>query len=236
MNEVAQTVSLISERVEIPLVVDGDTGYGNALNVRRTVRLFESSGAAAIQLEDQTFPKRCGHLKGKSVVPTAEMVGKIKAACDARRSDDFLIVARTDAIAVNGYSDAIERAERFVEAGADVLFIEAPETEQQQRDMCARFKGRAPLLANMVEGGATPLKNAKELQALGYGLVIFPGGLFRAYSHMATEYFATLKRDGTTNAFRNRMYDFKQINELLETDRVLAQGAQYDAKNFEPAR
>ncbi|MSO65068.1 MAG: oxaloacetate decarboxylase [Alphaproteobacteria bacterium] len=233
MNEVAQTVSLISERVEIPLIVDGDTGYGNALNVRRTVRLFETSGAAAIQLEDQTFPKRCGHLKGKTVVPTGEMVGKIKAAVDARRSSDFLIVARTDAIAVNGFADAIDRAERFVEAGADVLFIEAPETEQQQRDMCQRFKGRAPLLANMVEGGATPLKTAGELQDLGYGLVIFPGGLFRAYSHMAGEYLATLKRDGTTNAFRNRMFDFKQINELLGTDDVLAMGATYDAKNFQ---
>ena len=233
MNEVAMTVSLIAERVEIPLIVDGHTGWGNAINTQRTVRLFEASGATAIQLEDQTFPKRCGHLKGKSLIPAAEMVGKIKAAADARRSDDFLIIGRTDAIAVEGYDKAIERAERYVEAGADILFIEAPESEDQQRDMCARFKGRVPLLANMVEGGSTPLKTAADLQELGYSIVIFPGGLFRAYSLLAGEYFASLKKHGTTNAFRNRMYDLKQINDLLGTDEILKNGAQYDAANFE---
>lgn len=233
MNEVAMTVSLIAERVDIPLIVDGDTGWGNAINTQRTVRLFEASGATAIQLEDQTFPKRCGHLKGKSLIGAAEMVGKIKAAADARRSDDFLIIGRTDAIAVEGYDKAIERAERYVEAGADILFIEAPESEDQQRDMCARFKGRVPLLANMVEGGSTPLKTADDLQELGYSIVIFPGGLFRAYSLLAGEYFASLKKHGTTNAFRNRMYDLKQINDLLGTDDILTNAAQYDAANFE---
>ena len=233
MYEVATTVSLISERVNLPLIVDGDTGWGNAINTQRTVRLFEASGATAIQLEDQTFPKRCGHLKGKSLISTGEMVGKIKAAADARRSDDFLIIGRTDAIAVEGYDKAIERAERYVEAGADILFVEAPENEDQQRDMCARFKGRAPLLANMVEGGSTPVTDAKALKELGYSIVIFPGGLFRAYSLLAGEYFASLKKHGSTNAFRNRMYDFKQINELLETENILNNAAQYDAANFE---
>jgi len=232
MNEVATAISLIAERNDVPLIVDADTGYGNALNVRRTVRLFEASGAAAVQLEDQTFPKRCGHLKGKTVVPTGEMVGKIKAACDARRSADTLIVARSDAIGVEGYAATIERAERYVEAGADVLFLEAPETEQQQRDMCARFKGRAPLIANMVEGGATPLRSATELEALGYGIVIFPGGLFRAYSFLATEYLAALKRDGSADAFRERTYDFKQLNQLLGTEAILADGTRYDAEHF----
>lgn len=233
MNEVATTVSLIDERVGMPLIVDGDTGWGNAINTQRTVRLFEASGANAIQLEDQTFPKRCGHLKGKSLVPAGEMVGKIKAAADARRSDEFLIIGRTDAIAVEGYESALERAERYVEAGADILFIEAPESEDQQRDMCARFKGRVPLLANMVEGGSTPVTDAKALQDLGYSIVIFPGGLFRAYSLLAGEYFASLKKHGSTNAFRNRMYDFKQINDLLETENILKNAAQYDAANFE---
>jgi len=233
MNEVATTISLIDERVDIPLIVDGDTGWGNAINTQRTVKLFEASGATAIQLEDQTFPKRCGHLKGKSLIGAAEMVGKIKAAADARRSDDFLIIGRTDAIAVEGYEAALDRAEAYVEAGADILFIEAPESEDQQRDMCARFKGRVPLLANMVEGGSTPIGSAQDLQDMGYSIVIFPGGLFRAYSLLAGEYFASLKKHGTTNAFRNRMYDLTQINELLGTDDILKNAAQYDAANFE---
>lgn len=233
MTEVANVVSLIRERNEIPMIVDGDTGYGNALNTRRTVRLFEQSGANAIQLEDQTFPKRCGHLKGKTVISAAEMVGKLKAAVDSRRSDEFLIMARTDAIGVEGYDAAVERAERYLEAGADMLFIEAPENDQQQRDMCKRFKGRAPLLANMVEGGATPLKSTKELQEIGYGIAIFPGGLFRAMSYAAIRYYEALKRDGITDAVRDRMYDFQEMNKILGTDDWLAQGAQYDAKNFE---
>ena len=232
-TEMANQGQNMCDAVSMPIIGDGDTGYGNAINTQRTVRLFEASGATAIQLEDQTFPKRCGHLKGKSLVPAGEMVGKIKAAADARRSDEFLIIGRTDAIAVEGYESALDRAERYVEAGADILFIEAPESEDQQRDMCARFKGRVPLLANMVEGGSTPVTDAQALQDLGYSIVIFPGGLFRAYSLLAGEYFASLKKHGSTNAFRNRMYDFTQINELLETENILNNAAQYDAANFE---
>ena len=232
MAEVTQTISLIHERTSVPLVVDGDTGFGNALNVIRTVRSFEAAGASAIQLEDQTLPKRCGHLKGKTLIPTGEMVGKIKAATDARRSSEFMIIARTDAIAVEGYDKAIERAERYVEAGADVLFIEAPENEEQQAGIAKLFNDRIPLLANMVEGGATPLKTANELEKMGYAIVIFPGGLIRAFTHMATEYFASLKKHGSNEPFRNRMLDFGQLNTLLDTATIMEMGAQYDAENW----
>lgn len=232
MHEVAQVVSSIKEYNDIPLVVDGDTGFGNALNVIRTVRLFERAGAAAIQLEDQTMPKRCGHLNGKSLVTAGEMVGKIKAATDARRSDDFLIIGRTDSIAVEGFDRALERAERYVEAGVDVLFIEAPQSREQMQALTSRFKDRVPLLANMVEGGKTPSFGAAELQELGYALVIFPGGLIRAYTYMASEYLKSLKENGSTASYRNRMLDFDQLQDVLGTAAVLDTGARYDAENF----
>jgi 2-methylisocitrate lyase-like PEP mutase family enzyme len=233
MHEVAETVSSISEYNDIPLVVDGDTGFGNALNVQRTVRLFERAGANGIQLEDQTMPKRCGHLNGKTLVSASEMVGKIKAAVDARRSEQTLIIGRTDAIAVEGFESALERAERYVEAGVDVLFIEAPQNDEQMKTLTAQFRDRVPLLANMVEGGKTPMKGAAELQELGYSLVIFPGGLIRAYSYMASEYLSSLHETGSTNAYRNRMLDFDQLQDVLGTESVLAAGGRYDAENFD---
>ena len=144
MNEVAEVIGLVRERIDLPMIVDADTGYGNALNVQRTVRLFERNGANAIQLEDQTLPKRCGHLAGKTLVSTAEMVGKIHAACDARANDATMIIARTDAIAVEGFEAALERAESYREAGADLLFIEAPQNHDQMTALNARFAGRAP--------------------------------------------------------------------------------------------
>ena len=164
MAEVADTLTAITDRVATPVIVDGDTGFGNALNVIRTVRSFERCGAQAIQLEDQAMPKRCGHLAGKTLVPAAGMVGKVKAAVDARKSEDFLIIARTDAIAVEGYEPALERAERYLEAGADVLFVEAPRDRDQMDGIVARFGSRVPLLANMVEGGHTPLHDDATLQ------------------------------------------------------------------------
>lgn len=233
MNEVAAVLSAITERVEMPVVVDGDTGFGNALNVIRTVKLFEQVGAAGIQLEDQTMPKRCGHLSGKSLVSTGEMVGKLKAALDARRSADTLIIARTDAIAVEGFEKALERAERYAEAGADILFVEAPQSLEQMQTVCNRFKGRVPLLANMVEGGATPIKAATDLRDLGYSLVIFPGGFTRALTFMAQEYFASLKEHGTTAPFRSRMLDLTGLNALIGTPEILENGQRYDAGRFE---
>src|SRR4051812_32392928 len=164
-SEVADTLENIRERVALPVIVDADTGFGNALNVARTVKQFERAGATVIQLEDQVTPKRCGHLDGKALIGAGEMVGKIRAALDAR--SDALIMARTDAIAVEGLDKAMERAERYVEAGADALFIEAPQSEAQMRAITGRFAKRVPLLANMVEGGKTPLLDAKSLQQHG---------------------------------------------------------------------
>jgi len=232
MREVADTVTAIRERIDIDLVVDADTGYGNALNVIRTVREFERAGATAIQLEDQDLPKRCGHLAGKSLVSANEMVGKLKAAVDTRRDGDTVILARTDAIAVEGYEAAIERAERYLEAGADVLFIEAPENREQMVDMNRRFAGRAPLLANMVEGGKTPVSGADDLQSLGYSIVIFPGGTVRAVSFVMQEYMAHLRETGSTAQWRNRMFDFNGFNALIGTPEMLAKGQAYDATSM----
>jgi 2-methylisocitrate lyase-like PEP mutase family enzyme len=233
MSEVAETLSAITERSGLPVIVDADTGFGNALNVMRTVRLFESSGAAAIQLEDQTLPKRCGHLAGKTLVSQGEMVGKIKAALDARRQAETLIIARTDGIAVEGFDAALERSEHYVEAGADVLFVEAPQSVSQMQAIVARFGDRVPLMANMVEGGMTPQQNADALQKIGYSLVIFPGGMVRAMAQSVRAYLASLKTHGTNQPFRNQMLDFSELNQVLGTENMLATGASYDAKNFE---
>jgi 2-methylisocitrate lyase-like PEP mutase family enzyme len=229
-SEVENTLANIRERVAVPIIVDADTGYGNALNVARTVRMLERAGGEnlAIQLEDQVTPKRCGHLNGKSVVSAGEMVGKIRAALDARASAETLIVARTDAVAVEGLEPALDRAERYLEAGADVLFIEALRSAEQMKAALARFARRAPLLANMVEGGKTPLLSAAELEALGYAIVIFPGGLARALGYAAREYFATLKRDGTTAALRGRMLDLAGINAIVGTPQMLELGGRYE--------
>jgi len=227
MAELADATARIRERVALPVVVDADTGFGNALNVRRTVRVLERAGATAIQLEDQGFPKRCGHLRDKTLVPKAEMVGKLRAALDAR--EHTLIVARTDAIAVEGFDRALDRAEAYAEAGADVLFIEAPETRAQMEAIAARFAPRLPLLANMVEGGRTPLASAEELGGIGFRLVIFPGGTVRALAHALRDYFASLKAHGTTLPFRDRMFDFDGLNGLLGTDAILRAGRAYEA-------
>jgi 2-methylisocitrate lyase-like PEP mutase family enzyme len=229
MTEVAGVMARIRERVSLPVIIDADTGWGNALNVERTVRVFERAGASVIQLEDQTYPKRCGHLRDKSLIGAGEMAGKIKAAVDTR--DAALIMARTDAIAVEGFEAALERAERYLEAGADILFIEAPENCAQMAALCDRFAARVPLLANMVEGGRTPLANTADLSALGYRIVIFPGGLVRALAWTAREYFASLKAQGSTELFRNRMFDFQGLQALLGTEATLARGKAYEGRD-----
>lgn len=228
MSEVAEVVSQIRERVAIPLIVDADTGFGNALNVQRTMQLFERSGASAIQLEDQQLPKRCGHLAGKTLVSAREMAGKIRAACDARRSHETLVIGRTDALAVEGLDAALERAEGYLAAGADILFIEAlPDLAAMQRAL-ARFKGRVPLLANMVEGGKSPLLPAAELERLGFSIAIFPGAMVRVQTFAAQRYLETLKRDGTTQAMLGEMLDFRALNELLGTEQWLERGKRYE--------
>lgn len=228
MTEVTETLALIRDRVTAHLIVDGDTGYGNALNVVRTIREFERAGASAIQLEDQDFPKRCGHLDGKALIPAAEMCGKIRAAVDTRRSRETLIVARTDAVAVEGFDRAIERAAMYRDAGADMLFVEAPKTRDDLARIVTTLGPKVPLMANMVEGGKTQLLTAAELEAIGYALVIFPGGIARAVGCTAMDYYASLKQHGTNEPFRNRMLDFDGVNRLIGTADMLALGQRYE--------
>ncbi|MFM8750844.1 oxaloacetate decarboxylase [Rhabdaerophilum sp.] len=228
MSETAEAIRLIRERVKAPLIVDGDTGYGNALNVERTVRAFERAGANAIQIEDQTFPKRCGHLADKSLVAREEMAGKIRAAAASRGSQEFLIIARTDAVAVEGLDAALTRADAYLEAGADLLFVEAPRDHAMLSTITARLGNRAPLMANMVEGGLTPMLDARELQALGYRLVIFPGGIVRAVAKIAEAYYASLAAHGTNAPFRDRMFDFNELNQRMGTVEALRRAAAYD--------
>ncbi|WP_339856636.1 isocitrate lyase/phosphoenolpyruvate mutase family protein [uncultured Nisaea sp.] len=230
LEEVADVVSHISERVDLPLIVDADTGFGNALNVQRTVRLLERSGAAGIQIEDQAMPKRCGHLDGKALVSKSEMAGKIRAAVDARRDEATQIIARTDAIGVEGFEVALERAAAYKEAGADVLFVEAPRDEAEIAEVISRFGSDIPLLANMVEGGKTPAMSAEELQEAGFDIVIFPGGLMRALAVTITDYFQSLHANGSTKPFQDRMLDFKQLNDLLGTPGILEAGKKYDGE------
>ena len=227
-TEVAQTLAHITDRVRLPVIVDADTGFGNALNTQRTVRDFERAGAAMIQIEDQGFPKRCGHLEGKTVVPVAEMEGKLRAALDARHSRDTLILARTDAVAVEGLDAALERAERYLACGVDALFIEALRSPEQMDTACARFAKRVPLLANMVEGGKTPIQSASELGARGFRIVIFPGGTVRALGHTLQGYYASLHTHQTTQPWRAQMLDFDQLNDVIETPQLLALGRQYE--------
>ena len=228
MSEVAGTVTLIRDRVSSHLIVDADTGYGNAINVTRTVRAFERAGATAIQIEDQGFPKRCGHLDGKTVVPEREMVGKLKAALDARASEATLILARTDALAVEGLDAALDRAQAYLETGVDALFIEALRSPEQMDRACQRFAHRVPLLANMVEGGKTPVQDADALQAHGFRIAIFPGGTARAVVHALQGYYASLQAHRTTLPWRDRMLDFDGLNEVIGTPQLMAQGQRYE--------
>ena len=228
VTEMTETMALIRDRVDLPVIVDADTGFRNALNAQRTMRFYERSGASALQVEDQTFPKRCGHLSDKSLIPKGEMVGKIAAMADARASEETLIVARTDAVAVEGFDAALERANAYVEAGADVLFIEAPRSGDELRAVSEHFHGRVPLLANMVEGGATPLKGAADLEEIGYSIVIFPGGIVRALAKTAGEYYASLKANGSNRPFADRMFDFNGLNDRIGTSEMLALGQSYE--------
>lgn len=213
LTETVWRAATVVDATSLPVIADADTGYGNALNMTRTVREFERAGVAAIQLEDQVFPKRCGHLSGKAVIPADEMVGKIKAAADSRRDADLVIIARTDARAVTGLDEAIERAQRYREAGADVLFVEAPASREELAQIAQRLA--PPLVANMVEGGATPLCSVVDLDAMGYRLVIFPGAAVRMAAAAIMRLMATLKREGTTAGMLDEMLSFRELNDLL---------------------
>jgi 2-methylisocitrate lyase-like PEP mutase family enzyme len=218
-TEMVERVHGIASAISLPIIADGDTGYGNAINLMRTVQLFEQAGAAAIQIEDQQFPKRCGHLSGKELIPADEMVGKIQAALAARRSDDFLIVARTDARALAGLAVAIRRARSYVEAGADVLFVESPCGRNELQALGEAFPN-VVLMANMVEGGKTPLLSADELQDLGYSLVIFPNSLTRRFARAGMDLLAELKARGTTRHQLDKMMLFAELNQLLGIDQI----------------
>ena len=227
-SEVEDTLARITERVRTPVIVDADTGFGNALNVQRTVRGLERAGAAMIQLEDQTFPKRCGHLDGKSVLPVAEMQGKLRAALDARAHASTLILARTDAVAVEGLDAALDRAEAYLGCGVDALFIEALRTPAQMDMARRRFAPRVPLLANMVEGGKTPVQSVAELAARGFRIVIFPGGTARAVAHALAGYFTSLHDHGSTAPWRDRMLDFDALNRVIGTPELLERAKRYE--------
>jgi len=230
MTEMADTLALIRDRISLPIVIDADTGFGNALNAQRTMRIYERAGASALQVEDQTYPKRCGHLSDKSLIPTSEMCGKIRAMADARASEETLIIGRTDAIAVEGFDAALERGAAYIEAGADALFIEAPRSLDQLRKVGEILGSRVPLMANMVEGGATPMVPPEQLQALGYSLVIFPGGIVRALARTAEEYYASLLGTGSNVAFRERMFDFDGLNQRIGTPTMIENGRRYEDK------
>ena len=227
-SEVHDTLAAVTDRIQIPVIVDADTGFGNALNVQRTIRNFERAGAAAIQIEDQSFPKRCGHLDGKTLISKDEMVGKIKAAIDARKETNTLIIARTDARGVEGLSEAIDRAQAYQEAGADILFIEAPHSIDEMKLIRKSFGEDIPLLANMVEGGKTPIKTVNDLKSLGFNIVIFPGGAVRAATFQLQQYYTGLIENGSTLEFSDSMHNFDSLNSVIGTPELLKLGKKYE--------
>lgn len=213
-DELISQVARITDRVSIPVIVDGDTGFGGLLNVRRLVRALGRLGVQAVQLEDQAFPKRCGHLDGKEVVPEEEMLARLKAALDSRISDNLLVIARTDALAVEGLDRALERALRYRDVGADVIFVEAP-PDRQTIATIGRTLGPGPLMANMVEGGKTPMLTAEELSALGFRLVIYPNSLTRRFVYVAQQFLSLIRESGTTIGATDEMVMFSDLNRLL---------------------
>jgi carboxyvinyl-carboxyphosphonate phosphorylmutase len=214
MTEMAQRVANMSEAVSIPVIADGDTGYGNAVNVMRAVREYERAGAACIQLEDQVAPKKCGHMLGREIISSDEMVGKIRAAVDTRRDpDDILIMARTDARTNFGIEEALARGVAYEEAGADIIFIESVESIEEMKKVTSSFK--APTLVNMLEHGRTPLLSADELEQIGYDLVIFCVSSTYVTAKAVWDLMKELKEMGTTTGLLDRMIAFDEFNKLL---------------------
>jgi 2,3-dimethylmalate lyase len=232
LTEMVDAVWRMADAVDLPVFADGDNGHGNTTNVQRTVKQFEKAGAATIMLEDQVSPKRCGHMSSKHVVPADEFVAKIRAAVDARTDQDLTILARTDAIAVKGLSEAVERAHLCVEAGADWVFLEAPENIEQMRQIPGLVS--VPTLANMIPGGRTPILPASELQSMGFAAVIFPNVFTYAYAKLATDIAAELLRTGTTAPFHNRMIEFEEFNALVGLPKIREAEQKYYAQ-FEDA-
>jgi carboxyvinyl-carboxyphosphonate phosphorylmutase len=225
LPEMVDHLARLTDTVNIPILVDGDTGHGGVLNVARTVREFERAGAAGLFIEDQVFPKRCGHMEGKQVVGREDMVAKIKAALDARKDSDLVITARTDALAVMGVDEAIERGNLYREAGADVIFVEAPRSVEEMRRINREVD--APTLANNVEGGKTPFLPAKELEAIGYNLVIYPVSATYAAARAVSGLMEELKRTGTTAGFSERMWQFSEFSEFIGLEEFRRQERSY---------
>ena len=225
-TEMIDNATRIVDASGLPVVADADTGYGNPVNVRRTIRDYQRAGVAGVHLEDQQWPKRCGHLSGKRVIPTAEMVAKLKSACDARQDKDFVIIARTDAIAVEGINAAFDRAEAYREAGADVLFVEAPVGVEQVKQVSERFKG-VPLLYNMAASGKTPDLPADELGTLGFKLAIYPNWVILAAIPAMRHMLRELKRTGGVAGMRDKVATFKEFTDIAGLPEVQALEAQY---------
>ncbi|MGQ9369985.1 isocitrate lyase/PEP mutase family protein [Azospirillum sp. ST 5-10] len=213
LMELADHYARICDAVAVPLFVDGDTGFGNATNVARTIRAYERAGVAGLFIEDQVFPKRCGHMAGKAVVPPEEFVAKLKAALDARQDPDLVIMARTDALAVNGIDDAIARGRLYREVGADMVFVEAPRDVEQMRRICREIP--APGMANNIEGGLTPSLTPAELQEIGYAVSVHPVATTYAVTHAVTRLMRELAASGTTAAVRDGMVDFETFNRFI---------------------
>jgi len=212
MSEMVAHARNIVQATSLPVIADADTGYGNALNVMRTVREYEGAGVAGLHIEDQVAPKRCGHFSGKEVISREEMIGKIKAALDSRRDQNLVVIARTDARAVMGLQEAIERGVAYAEAGADMIFVDAPESAEELSLIARSIP--APLMANLSEGGKTPLLSAQELQDMGYKLVIYPRSAAGAAAKAIQELMAVLKRDGTTEKYLDRIISFEGRNQI----------------------
>jgi len=234
MTEMIDNAGRIAEASGLPLIADADNGYGGVLNVRRTIQGYERAGVAGVHLEDQVIPKRCGHLAGKQVVPVAEAVAKIRAAADARTDADFVIIARTDAIAVEGFDAALERAAKYREAGADVLFIEAPNAEQLPK-IAPRFKG-VPLLYNMATSGKTPFLSKAEVERLGFKLIIYPNWLMRAAIKAVSQVLETLKKEGTIAGLAPQVPSFKEFFDLVGMDEVQEMEARYGVEESARAK
>ncbi|MGE5269429.1 MAG: isocitrate lyase/PEP mutase family protein [Thiohalocapsa sp.] len=217
LSENVRFIGLTVEAVDIPVIADADTGYGNAINIIRTVREYEKAGVAAFHIEDQVSPKKCGHYEGKEVISRAEMVGKIKAAVDTRRDGNMVIIARSDARAVEGLDAAVDRVNAYLEAGADVGFVEAPQSVEELRIVGRRVRG--PALVNVFEGGKTPMLGASELEAMGFRLGIYPSQTHRAAIRAAQRVLQALKEDGDTNRVEADLATFQEREEAVGTDR-----------------
>jgi 2-methylisocitrate lyase-like PEP mutase family enzyme len=227
-SDMVGRVAQIARMTRTPFIADGDTGYGGLLNVQHAVQGYEAAGACGIQLEDQEFPKKCGHMLGRRVIAAEEMAAKVRVAVDSRASRDFLVIARTDARTTLGLDEALRRAERYLKAGADVLFVESPESVDEMRAIGERFRG-VPLLANMVEGGRTPLLSKIELEQTGYKIAIFPALGFLAAGAALENAFKQLKSEGSSSGMATPLYDFKRFSELMGFERIAEFDRRYRA-------